>query len=181
MREQKANEIHLPVDSPAVFEHFIDWLYAGVLEPSTIKDPARLIDLYVMADRMCIEALKNTVTDVMRSFHIENYINVYHLAQLQRAKLAECTLMKYCVDQLAYDLKNEGSSFYFDKEEVDQAGDIEEVIGAGGPLVFSVVKALSKEDIGDDPATRGTSDEVDDKEPEECFYHDHVDTPRCFP
>ncbi|KAF2738216.1 hypothetical protein EJ04DRAFT_573936 [Polyplosphaeria fusca] len=66
--ESATQSLQLPDVSLDVFELCVSWLYTSTLPPPYKDDkPAyyTLLHLYLLADRLCLEALRNTVTDTI--------------------------------------------------------------------------------------------------------------------
>jgi hypothetical protein len=69
--EGQSQTISLPEVEPKTFEHVILWLYSGRLEKNEFffKDGKptyfTLLDIYSLADQLCIEGLRNAVVDCM--------------------------------------------------------------------------------------------------------------------
>jgi hypothetical protein len=70
--EAHSNSLTLPDIDPKIFEHVVLWLYQQRLDPSPrafYKDSKptyfTLLDIYAVADQLCIEGLRNAVVDLM--------------------------------------------------------------------------------------------------------------------
>jgi hypothetical protein len=67
--ESTSQSINLDDVSVDVFELCVNWLYTGSIRPIPFKDgkPAyyTLLHLYILADRLCFEGLRNCVVDLM--------------------------------------------------------------------------------------------------------------------
>ncbi|KAF2260956.1 hypothetical protein CC78DRAFT_584169 [Lojkania enalia] len=67
--ESTNQAIELPDISVEVFELCVNWLYTNNIDPTPFKDgkPAyyTLLHLYIVADRLCFEGLRNAITDLI--------------------------------------------------------------------------------------------------------------------
>ncbi|KAF2174869.1 hypothetical protein K469DRAFT_612849 [Zopfia rhizophila CBS 207.26] len=67
--ESTSQSIKLPDISVEVFELCVGWLYTGDIHPIPFKygKPAyyTLLNLYIVADRLCFEGLRNRIVDIM--------------------------------------------------------------------------------------------------------------------
>jgi hypothetical protein len=82
-REGLENEIYLQGDDCAAIDRFVRWLYTSQLEPDplTIDQVAKrhaetwvYIKLYLLADKICLESLKNKAMDAFRSLALAHLI-----------------------------------------------------------------------------------------------------------
>jgi hypothetical protein len=71
--------MHLPEDDPTTFDWIINWLYRdqlpkcpgeGMEVGSVIKLEKSLIDIFLFAEKYCIEVLGNRVMDILQDFHL---------------------------------------------------------------------------------------------------------------
>ncbi|KAH7138232.1 hypothetical protein B0J11DRAFT_421763 [Dendryphion nanum] len=67
--ESTTKSIRLQDESVNIFELCVSWLYTGSIHPLPFKDgkPAyyTLLHLYILADRLCFEGLRNRIVDVI--------------------------------------------------------------------------------------------------------------------
>ena len=70
--EGRTGEVLLPDIEPKIFEHVILWMYQSKLDqaPQTFFKDSKptyftLLDIYAVADQLCIEGLRNAVVDLM--------------------------------------------------------------------------------------------------------------------
>jgi hypothetical protein len=69
--EGSSAQLHLPDVEPKIFEHIVTWFYQQRLENTSVfvKDGKptyfTLLDIYSLADQLCIEALRNAVIDLI--------------------------------------------------------------------------------------------------------------------
>lgn len=84
MIETVRNQITLPEESPKLFESFIKWLYTGdVAVADGVIVCHDSLDFYILADKWCIEQLKNAITDSVKEFHKGVNMNVDYLSRMR--------------------------------------------------------------------------------------------------
>lgn len=175
MRESLENEVRLPTESLLVFEELTNWLYGGAMtlsgKPWNLTTRQLAIDLYVLADKWCIETLRNDIVDRFRAFSKTQYLDFSCLNRLRDAGLLQSTLEIYFVDQLAYDVSSRSLDLLNLMSDDDFCGEaFRELMIGGGKLVQDFFDALNREKLDGpgDPSKRSG-----------CVYHDHESTPSC--
>ncbi|MCJ1365703.1 hypothetical protein MMC16_004828 [Acarospora aff. strigata] len=66
-KEAAAGKVELPEDRPELFDHFVQWIYTQdlkqVIAEATPSRWTTLFKLYVLADKLQVETLKNAIMD----------------------------------------------------------------------------------------------------------------------
>lgn len=69
-REQEECAVYLPDDNVEAFVLFVQWIYGARLKRAATTAPVKtLLALYVMAEKFCMETLKNLAMDLIRAFY----------------------------------------------------------------------------------------------------------------
>jgi hypothetical protein len=72
-QEAQENSMHLPEDDPNAFSLFIDWIYRSKIPARySKKHKATLYNLYIFAEKVCLEDLGNAAMDEIQKL-------LYHL------------------------------------------------------------------------------------------------------
>ena len=198
--ESEQKSIQLPDIDPAEFELFVDWLYRGTLEPirpngmdasvfgNTCKTEAdekirfKIEEglereewpyhrLYYMAERWCLDELKNLAMDQIRSFHYESEILLgFEFFQPAYENTREGSPMRKYITTYAMHLifEEENSSDEIVKEFFSSLSFQTE--DSARDLLRDVFIGLRQ---------RFNSPEDPDDAAERCKYHDHADGKRC--
>lgn len=129
--EAQTDIIILPEEEPAAFELFVDWLYRGRIPDIPVKDgwgnlsfkametegfldvEATYHDLYYMAEKWCIVALKTHIMDRIRRFHFLTDTTVHpSLIEAGYVNTAEgSTMREYLSRAGAFALKYPSSDY----------------------------------------------------------------------
>jgi hypothetical protein len=105
-------DYHLDTHFVKAFAIFVEWLYnTPPKDPKTPTQCKTLIQTYLLALKYRAQGLQNLLLDCIRRFHIENQVNfdmlfVYLLNR--HGDDVECKLIKYFVDQIAYEIADTG-------------------------------------------------------------------------
>ncbi|KAK0126587.1 hypothetical protein ONS95_008175 [Cadophora gregata] len=69
-KEAKDGSVHMPKDDPVTFKRFLAWTYAGRLPESRGTTSQRLLyDLYILAEKLCMNDLANRTIDRIKENH----------------------------------------------------------------------------------------------------------------
>jgi hypothetical protein len=161
-------EVSLEDEKIDAFDNFVRWLYAQNITSTHLKHDL-WIDTYLLADKLCMEAFKNKILDLVRRMHVKQQMTVAAVKLLVESGPQRCQLIEYCVQQLAYDLVYDGYHSYMDNVDGDQT------LPEAGPEVLALLfleleKAhkAEKDHMLVDPAILSG-----------CHFHDHKDTDLC--
>lgn len=89
-KEHEDRAVYLPDDNVEGFVLFVNWMYNA--PPQIASTPAAmmaLLALYIMADKFCIEELKNVSMDVVRASYRKNW-----KFTLRRSSISTTTLLR---------------------------------------------------------------------------------------
>ncbi|MCJ1254326.1 hypothetical protein MMC24_002141 [Lignoscripta atroalba] len=183
--EASEDTITLPEENTAAFELFADWLYRGSLSPIPYLEDWREIcithmedsgflkmefkyhSLYYMADKWCIEALKNTAIDLIRDFH-KVTLTVLHpilLDEGYRNTPEGSPLRLYLLRAAAYAMCWSSSSAFYTKESKSKACMTEP------DLVFDTLACLA--------SGKPSIQDPDSNQSGKCQYHEHKHGSQC--
>lgn len=105
-------DYHLDTHFVKGFGIFVHWLYnAAPQDPKTASQCKVLIQAYLLALKYSAKGLQNLLLDCIRRYHIENQVNfdLFFIYLLNRhGDDADCKLIKYFMDQIAYEIMDSG-------------------------------------------------------------------------
>ncbi|KAI9720198.1 MAG: hypothetical protein M1812_003016 [Candelaria pacifica] len=166
-KEGQEGMMYLPKDDPVPFEIVVTWLYRQSIDeiPTTgdVEAYASLeqtVDLYILADKLCINTLKNMAMDrLQRGLLSGNRIIDTECTKVYKSTLADSPLRRFVARLTAWDLQghwNTKLSEYVNEEaDLDFAKDIIELL-------------------------RNRSSIPDPRNPSKCEYHEHTDGETCY-
>ena len=160
MLESHTKVVNLPEDEPAAFRLVLEAVHQKPI--ATGIDPKTLIEAYLLADKLGMEAVTNVLTDSI--IEEEKWQRVYSAYEILAGDLGDlppnCLLRRYLVEILAWGLRFKRTL---------NAADIEWVT-AGGEDVVEVFKLLaSKDSLTGWPYPKKRK----------CLYHSHLHTKPC--
>ena len=169
MKEGSTKTVKLPDDEPRAFEWVLPWAYSKeIRKPEKswgVRMARRLYQTYLLADKLCMEALCNAIMDVVIDWHQTDYSFANLVPELTPSPLKD-----FVKAQVAWDLRDpevwnkKGTSAY-----------LKEFFLSGTPEVVEVMRANGKL-IQDEQEGETIVDPC--KEPK-CKYHKHMDTQKC--
>ncbi|KAI1610587.1 hypothetical protein EDD36DRAFT_329547 [Exophiala viscosa] len=115
MREQQNQEIVLPGDQCRGFDYVADWIYNEKVRSIPAGDKRELhsgIIAYVLADKYCMPALQNALTDELADHFAWTYFNPDNITLLAKLGVETGPLCDLMLAKLAYDLVNYPSTYY---------------------------------------------------------------------
>jgi hypothetical protein len=101
--------MHLPEDDPNAFALFVDWIYRSKIparkEP---EDQATLYNLYIFAEKVCLDGLANATMDQIRRL-VDSLETLFDQHSALICKVYTETshgspLQKFCSHRMAFDL-----------------------------------------------------------------------------
>jgi hypothetical protein len=85
--------IKLAEDDSAMFEHILEYIYCGklnfLLNPSIYSEGVkaerlRVVKTYILADKLCMEALSNSLVDLYRAMCVGTHLSDRELVMVAR-------------------------------------------------------------------------------------------------
>lgn len=168
--ESQTNELHLPDDSPAVFELFVNWLYGGSLKKATGTRQLRdHFGLLAFSEKLLIEDLQNATIDAIRSYYRATNSKV-------SAKDIQCVYEKLSNPHMRRLMASLAALQVWAAETATPTTDIADLLRKGGDfavdyptyLVMYSGKIKSKSRLVNILGKYSR-----------CEYHSHRNTPKC--
>ena len=172
-KEAEAQELSLPEDSVESFELLVGWLYGASLMSIPSKDDLlAYIDLFILAQKLCLEHLQNETMDHILKFYRTSFP---HLAADIIRSIYENTSARDPLRRLTIHY----ASWTAVCSAVNIAGsELRDLLEGGGEVAVdfaSTVAELCYSTKGDLERIR----DVDPRRMSNCFYHKHKSTPLC--
>ncbi|KAI9640785.1 hypothetical protein NHQ30_010625 [Ciborinia camelliae] len=108
-KESHDSVIDMPEDDPKVFELFVHWLYRGTIaevKSRESEDIITLFDLYIFAEKLCINELANKTMDALQNMGKESDqligISVDLAAKICGNTSLTSPLRKFCLHSLLH-------------------------------------------------------------------------------
>ena len=172
-KEAEAQELALPEDSVDSFELLSGWLYGAPLTRiSSTYDLLIYIDLVILAQKLCLEHLRNETMD-----HILIFYRLYPCALpahtihfIYENTSTEDSLRKFIIQYHAWSVVTY-HNFSLRQHEAD-------LLEGGGEIAIDFTAELAKAYA----ISKGNQDVLEMLDPREklnCFYHQHSSTPFC--
>ena len=172
-KEADQKELYLPEDVIESFGLFVRWLYGAPLKKISSKDELSVyFTLFVLANKLCLEHLRNETMDQILRFHrTSTYpvpIDYQILRFIYRNTSDRDSIRKYLVELAAWTAVSE----WVDGLSTDE----QSLFREGGDLAVDFGISLSKfhakwdsdDHYWNDPRTKTN-----------CTYHKHNSTPIC--
>jgi hypothetical protein len=103
--------MHLQDEHPGAFSLFVNWLYRSrISHVSTARHWVDLFNLYIFAEKLCLNELANRTIDRIRHMEACSSLDIVTIAltiHVYKKTFADSPLRQYCVEALAYDLSRE--------------------------------------------------------------------------
>jgi BTB/POZ domain len=167
-KEAKDKKTALKDESPDAFDEVLRWIYSGMVpKPKDDKDFMPLINAYILADRLCIEELKNSIVTELCHFSSKNFATPSGIMTLAEKGLAGCKLRSFLLWKLSQDVVQLGY-----RHMLKRFPELKEYIAAGGDEVahlFEITVGCKKGDL--------EVLQMDGKN--KCRWHEHLATPFC--
>jgi hypothetical protein len=175
--ESSQGEIHLIDETPNAFERFLYWLYTGKIRKATsAKEAIDLTNLYVMADKLCLESLQNHVMDALREWYKFEYVMGPTIAYAYEHTMPGSAFRKYCTEQWAWDLActkmmgmDDAALSALPVEKFLAKRDFELQVKQNGDFAYDMCLAL----------LNVASEDEDPSERLHCCYHEHRSGTQC--
>ena len=171
-KEAKEKKAVLKDESPDVFDGVLRWIYGGVVsKPRNNKDFMSLINAYILADRLCIEELKNSiVTELCRChdhYSASDFTATSGIMTLAEKGLADCKLRSFLLWQLSHNIVRSGYQYMLKKDPK-----LKEYIAAGGDEIAHLFEITVGRERCDLEMLRMNGEH-------KCRWHEHLVTPVC--
>jgi hypothetical protein len=167
-KEAKDKKAALNDESPDTFDEVLRWIYSGIVpEPQDNGDFMSLINTYILADRLCIEELKNSIVTESCHYSSKHLATINGITTLAEKGLADCKLRSFLLWQLSHDMVESGCRHLL-KEDPE----LKKYIVAGGDEIAH----LFENTVG---CGSYTLEYLDMNGKDKCRWHEHLMTPVC--
>jgi len=166
-QEQDERAVYLPDEDVGAFELFVRWIYGAPLRaPSDLDSFTRHLALYVMAEKFCMEPLKNLLMDAIRTYYRFNGIRggPEQMEYVYENTPADSSLRLFLVRAAAYGVVA--------RINQELPKNFLELLKKGGDVAADFTSALLRSSAIR-PRTTAPSMELD------CAYHEHKSTKSC--
>ncbi|KAI9704809.1 MAG: hypothetical protein M1836_006589 [Candelina mexicana] len=165
-KEGQAGIMYLFQGNPTSFEIFVTWLYMDSIEPvPRLEDKdewpgllARFLDLYILADRLCINVLNTAMDRIQQALRANNLTISGEHTRIYNNTVTGSPLRRFLAQLAAWDLQGtwgrDVTQYLKEGANLDVAGDI--------------IDLLRRCEALPDP-----------REPSECEYHEHAEGETC--
>ena len=172
-------QITLPEDNPEVFEKLLEYIYYGQIETTTFnggltRDPDEeeyhllLVNVYIDADKYCMEACQNHVMDFFFEHSFEHFIMPSTIVELGKRGLRTCSLRKFLIHDLCFLAKD--ANWQKEEKELRLREGTMQLITAGGDdaedFFIACLRRSTEKNSTNDPGL-------------ECSWHTHNTTEKC--
>ncbi len=166
-KEGHEGMMYLPKDDPAAFEIFVNWLYRGSIDKLPTSDDLLLVDkalkrivgLYILADKLCINPLKNAAMNSLQQGSLANNSVLYlSYTLIYESTVAGSPLRRFAAKLAVWDLQGawDRDLFVYVKE------------GANPDIARDIIELFREHIRLPDP-----------RRPSKCEYHEHAKGETC--
>ena len=169
-KETEDKKTALKEENPDDFDEVLRWMYRGIVSRPQYGeiDDMSLINAYILADRLCMEELKNSIVTTLYHFYTGNYITTTGgITTLAEKGLADCELRSFLLWRLSRDIVESGY-----QQMLQKIPDLKEYIAAGGDEVVHLFETTVARTVDELEVL-----EVDGED--QCRWHEHLMTPVC--
>lgn len=160
----------LKEESPEAFGEVLRWMYRGRLPNPQNEETTdmSLINVYILADKLCMEELKNSIITMLCHFYVDAFMTTTSgLTLLAEKGLDTCELRSFLLWQLSRDMAELGYAVV-----LQHAPDLKEFVDAGGEDVVQLFEETTGCKVDD-------LEELDMDGKDKCRWHEHRMTPVC--
>lgn len=169
--ESHTNSMRLEEDDPNIFAMLIGWVYGNAIAPPSEVDRQAdigpFVKLYRLADKLCMEHLKNDTMDLVRKLCRGKSTKMEAITLLKENGLHDCVMKRFLIRQVAYEILKLG---YFPNDE-----GVTNILRAGGDDAIELVNEMA-EAAHDDFHDIMSHPCYDD----DCNWHEHETTKECI-
>lgn len=164
-KEHEDKAVYLPDDNVEGFVLFVNWMYnAPPQNASTRAAITALHALHVMADKFCIEELKNLSMDVVRASYRETLeVSSRHIEYIYVNTPESSPMRRFMANQIVYDHL---------VRKVPMSRNFLELMKKGGDFAADFASATLQYSSG---AAQPTDPSLENN----CTYHDHKFSKAC--
>ena len=170
LKDAQQNELSLPEDDIGSFDIFVRWLYGASLRINCDAEVPVYLNLYVLANKLCLEYLQNETMDLILRFHRTTpyRVNVEGLHPIFR-NFSDRGVYKYFISLAAWSTAS-------NNDDIDSG--YLNLIRDGGDFAVDFTKVLSiyYRVMKRDPVLIANSDP---RAWSNCCWHEHNSTPVC--
>ena len=172
MVEAREKKVVLEDVDPKSFEIMAEWIYTSdvTVDADAHRSPAEVMDTYHLADRLCMEQLKNDSMDCLKAFFEDATVGVAELQAGWNGR-RETKLLDFLIREFAYDIRESGW-----RQQASELHDLprELAICAIHEVHDEHRRRYSEKEnnykhIGPGPPSSWN----------DCVFHEHVDTDPC--
>lgn len=165
-KEQTDKVVNLPEDDTEAFVLFVRWIYN--LPPhkaSTSATVAALFGLYILAEKFCMETLKNLSMDVVRASYSDGCRSRIseHIDLIYGNTPENSPMRRFITNYFAYSLL---------VRKVPISGRTLDMMRSGGDFVADFASATVN-------YSYGAAQPTDPSKERKCVYHEHTVTKHC--
>jgi hypothetical protein len=172
----------LPDEHPGAFSLFVDWLYRSrISHVSTARHWVNLFNLYIFAEKLCLNELANRAIDRIRHMEACGSLDIVTIAltsHVYKNTFADSPLRRYCVEALAYDLSREAMEQHIPVD--DRLKQIWEYSRNDCDLFVDYFRYLQQEHRGEDLETPAAVGNEPIGEMIKCRFHRHAKGEECY-
>jgi BTB/POZ domain len=163
--EGRLNEVVLEEESCEAFDHFFDWIYTEQVDR---KKMVPFGALYMLADRFCMEAFKNSIADTLMEYCASRLVPLKELTPLvnhglSRSRLVEVLMVHTAIDIVLWD--NDP-----DDEHLTSLGNLFRDTKVLGRFIDILERAFRSHGEGELTSAADIN---------RCYFHDHKETAKC--
>jgi hypothetical protein len=171
-KEAKEKKAVLKDESPETFDEVLRWIYGGVVsKPRNDENFMSLINAYILADRLCIEELKNSIVTELchchRDYSPTDFTTTSGIMTLAEKGLADCKLRSFLLWQLSRHMVWSSGRHMLKTDPK-----LKEYIAAGGDEIAHLFEITVGRKEGD-------LEVVQMYGKDKCRWHEHLVTPVC--
>jgi hypothetical protein len=167
-KETKDEKVSLKDASPDAFDKVLRWIYGGMVSrPQDDEDFMSWINAYILADRLRMEELKNSIVTKLCRYSSKYLTTTSGIMTLAENGLAGCKLRSFLLWQLSQDMVESGC-----RHMLEEVPELREYIAAGGDEIvhlFEITVGRKKDDL----------EVLRMNGKDKCRWHEHLMTPVC--
>ncbi|TGO36602.1 hypothetical protein BHYA_0120g00270 [Botrytis hyacinthi] len=187
-KESQDCSMDMPEDEPGVFEYFLHWLYRGTVpEAKTLADFDQLLDVYIFAEKLCVNELASKAIDAIQAISKSDDFDKFpdctmkHADTIWKSTSPTSPLRKWCIHALVYGAwdfeaskekkMKKKKAFLLDMAEL---GTLWELFKDHRDLYVSFFAQVQKHSVENPPEFQFEEENWDD-----CYFHRHSEGEVC--
>jgi hypothetical protein len=177
--KESEGTMDLPEEHPGAFALSVDWLYRSrVTHVNTVRHWINLFNLYIFAEKLCLNELANRTIDRIRHMEARSPIAIVTLAlasHVYKKTFTDSPLREYCVAALVYDLSSKDKHVPAD----DRLKQMWKYCRDDSDLFVDYFRYL-REHEGKAMETPAKGEKDYDSDMSECKFHRHAKDQECY-